>query len=180
MRRIVLAAVAAAAVLIPLSGTSAAAAAPSQATLLQQRIDYQLALLPGGRQIAPNQISWDKQGVIMTFAVPGMSTFGAGSCAYYHACLYGDVDYNDGPDTTPWQLSFYYCTARDLGDWGVRNQTSSWVNNQTANTWAAAHQYRDESHPEYGWVQLWGAGAYYADPWVGSVANDRADVFDPC
>lgn len=165
--------------------SSAAAVEPTPAgsdtslARLQQRIDYQLRLLPGGRQIGPNKISWDKQGVTMEFAMPGQ-TINATNCVYRHACLYGDVDWNNGPDHTPWQLSFYYCTDRDLGDWGVRNQTSSVVNNQTTGTVTSVHEFRNEARPGDGIIQLWLAAAYYADPWIGGPANDRADWINPC
>jgi hypothetical protein len=151
---------------------SVAAASESGRPDVQRLIDRQLRITPGGQQIAPNRIAWKQHGVEMTF---GAQPLGASSCAYYHFCLYGDSNYNDGPDVTPWMLSFYYCNLRHLKDWGVQDQASSAVNNQTPGTWASLHTYRANGAP--GWIQIWAAGAYYADP---QIPNDIADVVDPC
>jgi hypothetical protein len=159
--------------LIQAATESAAVASETGGPELQRLVDRQLRLTPGGRQTAPNKVSWEKLGVEMTF---GVQPLGASSCDYYHFCLYGDSDYNDGRDVTPWMLSFYYCGTRHLSDWGVQDQTSSAVNNQTRGTWATLHTYRGGGAP--GWIQIWGAGAYAADPLIG--ANDQVDVVIPC
>lgn len=157
-----------------IASPAAEAAPPGPSANIQRLVDEKMRLLPGGRQVGPNKIVWDKLGASMEFG-----TFGPLSCQYEYMCLYGDTDYNDGPDVTPWKLNFWVCTARDLGDWGVRNQTSSVVNNQTAHTWGSLHKYRDESRPGNGYIQIWGAGAYAADNDL-SPNNDIIDVVDPC
>jgi hypothetical protein len=145
---------------------------------IQEEIAWQLARQPDGRQVAPNKIVWDKQGVELTLPMPGEDMAAMANCAYRLVCLFGDSDYNNGPDVQPWVLGFYACTQRDLGDWGKRNQMTSWDNNQTYGTQAWIFQYRDESHPEYGLVQLLMAPAPHQNPLV--YPNDAADVIRPC
>jgi hypothetical protein len=144
---------------------------------IQEEIAWQLARQPDGRQVAANKIVWDKQGVELTLPMPGDKTPMA-NCAYRLVCLFGDSDYNNGPDVQPWVLGFYDCAQRDLGDWGKRNETSSWDNNQTAGTRAWTFKYRDESRPQDGLIQLTMAPAPYAEP--NFYPNDSADVIRPC
>lgn len=145
---------------------------------VQRQVDDKMRLAPGGRKVGQNKIVWEKRGVTMEFAMPGQ-TRGPGSCPYLYSCLYGDWGFNDGADVTPWQLSFYYCSLEDLGNWGVRNQASSVVNNQTAGTRTWLHRYRNESVPSQGYIQLWMAPAYHADEDL-TPSNDVVDLIDPC
>jgi hypothetical protein len=159
------------------AGAASAAApptpsAPSENAGIQRLVDQKMKLVPGGRQVAPNKIVWDKLGASMEFG-----TFGPETCPNPQMCVYGDSNFNDGPDVTPWKLNFWACGDYDLGTWGVRNQASSVANHLASGTWGALHQYRDESHPEWGKVQVWGGWAPASD---GAIASDRADVVDVC
>jgi hypothetical protein len=169
---------------VALNATPAAAGDANRDIELQwanidRQIAHQLTKVPGGRQVARNKIVWDKLGVVLEYQAPGTQATRQG-CPYYYFCLYGDGWFNTvRPQTQPWFLQFLNCHVQDLGTWGVRNQASSWVNNQTPGTWGTLHEYRDEANTWKGYIQLYGSHAYREEGAVG-IANDRVDVIDPC
>ncbi|ADB33961.1 hypothetical protein Kfla_4945 [Kribbella flavida DSM 17836] len=154
------------------AGTPPTPSAAGQVAV-QQLIDEKLRKLPGGRQVGPNKIVWEHRGASLEFGT--MSRF---NCQYEYFCLYGDSDYNDGPDRTPWKLTLWTCGWHNLGDYGVRDQTSSVVNNQTPGTRAALHHYHADTNPEYGTRQMWSSAAYGYSNLV--YPNDEADHATLC
>ncbi len=136
---------------------------------IQRLIDAKLKMVPGGRQVGPDKIVWDKLGASMEFGAAG-----ALNCQYEYLCLYGDSDYNDGPDVTPWKLNFWQCGILwDLASWGVQNQTSSAVNNQTPGT--GGYIYRKNGASA---VPIWESKAFASTPLLRY--NDDADYVAAC
>ncbi|MFI5728847.1 hypothetical protein ACIA49_01925 [Kribbella sp. NPDC051587] len=148
-----------------------------RAAAIQQEMAWQLAHTPGGRQVGTNKIVWDKMGVELTLPMPGDKTTMA-NCAYRLVCVFGDTDYNNGPDVQPWVLGFYDCGLFDLGQWGRRNQASSWDNNQTPGTVAWIYYYRDENNTQNGFIQIQSSIAPQQDPTISW--NDAVDLIRPC
>jgi hypothetical protein len=148
---------------------------PSQASI-QKVIDTKMRLMPGGRQVGPDKIVWDKLGMSAEFGAAGIS-----NCQYEYLCLYGDSDFNDGPDVTPWKLVFWRCDVLiDLRPGGYNNQASSVVNNQTYGTvgWLYHWTYRQTDTPELIWAHgpIGGGGGY--DNLLDR--NDDTDLVEAC
>jgi hypothetical protein len=47
---------------------------------LRQQIELQLRTVPGGRQIAPNEVAYDGGRFVVTFAYPGTTPLAAPDC----------------------------------------------------------------------------------------------------
>jgi hypothetical protein len=55
---------------------------------LQQQIDLQLELAPGGRQTAPNEVSYDDGRFVVTYALPGTHVQAGPDCPSGWFCFY--------------------------------------------------------------------------------------------
>ncbi|NEA34322.1 hypothetical protein [Streptomyces sp. SID13031] len=166
-----------------IASPASAADKTEQWAQIDSLVAKQLSNMPGGHKVARNKIEWPKLGAVMEYPSPDQTIQLSGTvhnCAPGYTCLYGDGWFNSPnvPARQRWQLSFYYCNLVDLGAWGVRNQASSWVNNQP-NLRAALHQYRYDSTPANGYVQLWAAYGYAENGDTGP-SNDKVDLVDPC
>lgn len=86
---------------------------------LQRQIDLQLTLAPGGKQTAPNEVSYDGGKFVVTYALPGATALAAPDCPSGWFCFY---------DYTSWgyprgRLSS--CGWQDLGAYGWNDRTES-------------------------------------------------------
>lgn len=152
-----------------------------QARQLQVQIDDRLRSIPGARQLNQNQISSSDGKVILTFPLPGeqiargsseaIVTAGTPNCPYTYTCLYEHAFYGG------WRLQFAKCQSQDLDIWGVRDQTTSWHNNQTPGTRSWVYNYNGFGKLLLFWTE---AGAPSQSPNVGVAKNDQADIIVPC
>jgi hypothetical protein len=156
---------------------------------LQRRIDDQLKLAPGGRQISTNEIAWNGGKVIMSFPLDGQRVAPASSVtatklmsaatatpkkvtpSSIHGCptvtfgadwfcLYADINW--GGRRLQWSTS---CTDQ-LSNYGFDDQTSSWVNG------GALYIYVNDPSR-----QLWTENPHTTSSYVGDANNDRATWF---
>lgn len=170
-RRIGLALVAGLVLLLALApGAGATGLTREQATKLQQRVDTQMRRVPGGRQIAPDRISWDDRGVMLKLPVPGKAQAAAGPyCPHFRTCVWEHANYRGLTG------HFYKCTTYHLGDFGFHAGTpsgvSSWRNRQSGGAISWFYDSR--------WAVLWFA---HAGQWanVDWNDNDRAMFIDVC
>ncbi|MEU4801946.1 peptidase inhibitor family I36 protein [Actinosynnema sp. NPDC023587] len=145
MRGFIRAAVAALAVLAVLVGTGVAGAEPaggqsySQAELaaLQARVDENLGLYGGGKQIGINQVEYLGGTLLLTLKLPGersaravqepVGTAGVANCQYQWVCLWTDTHFNGD------RLAKYACQTITVPQM-FQDNTGSVHNNQTTNT----------------------------------------------
>jgi Peptidase inhibitor family I36 len=127
---------------------------------LQDQIDAQLRLAPGGKQIGQNQIAWRDGAVVMTFPESPVTVL-APRCPDGWTCFFEHRDWGGR------MLQFRDCGLWQwFSDYGFRNQTSSWHNR--LNQWV----YVDDDDAG---VRLWNEFPQARSSWVGSAANDKAD-----
>ncbi len=149
-------------------GSPAAAQGPgTAATSLQQQIDDQLRTSPGGVQINSNQIAWKNGTVVMTFpdaTQPRDSLRAPANCPSLYFCFWAAANFEGR------RLQFSDCGVQDLGDYGFRNQTTSWQN--TTADWIQVFQLDviDDL--------LWQEAPRSRSANVGAADNDRADYFE--
>jgi Peptidase inhibitor family I36 len=145
--------------------TAATAATPTvppkpDTQTLQDQIDAQLLLAPGGKQIGQNQIAWRDGAVIMTFSESPMTVLSP-RCPDGWTCFFEHRDWGGR------MLQFRDCGIwQFFSDYGFRNQTSSWHNR--------LNQFVYVDDDDAG-VRLWTEYPQARSSWVGSAANDRAD-----
>ena len=114
-----------------LAATALAVPASADATPLQRQVDRVLEQSsPGGRQVAPNRITWPRAGVTMTLARPGTARAAAlRDCPRGYACLWQDAGY------TSRRVQFFHYRTYRLSAFGMpagkRRGASSYFNNQT-------------------------------------------------
>lgn len=160
----VLAAAAVGALVAAGAGPAAAGAGPAAAASpLQQQIDQQSRLTPGGTQISSNQIAWRNGTVIMTFSQGGVGTLAASDCPAGWFCFWQDADFLNR------RLQFLDCGQQDLADYGFRNQTTSWRNR----TSSRIEVWSDDVVDDLLWVEA--PNSMSAN--VGRADNDLADYF---
>jgi hypothetical protein len=127
----------------------------AQAAKLEGQVEHVLRhAKPGARQVAPNQVSWPREGVTLTFPVAGTaSASGLGECKRGHACLWMHSNYRG------WIASFYRYGTYRLSDYGLGrfdpSGASSYYNHQTGGARAILHATFDFSMRGYG--NLYGA-----------------------
>ncbi|GAB3141498.1 hypothetical protein GCM10027258_24270 [Amycolatopsis stemonae] len=131
-----------AAVFVP--ATATAATVPSGEPGLQHEIDRMLHGRPGGRQISPNQVSWDDGAAVVTVSSPG-STADYMPCSYGHLCAW-DETYGYGH-----RADFLRCVFWDVRTIGL-SRIASYNNNQYTGTQAEFDgQYLNPETHRYGW-----------------------------
>lgn len=137
---------------------------PPQATAqtLQNQIDTQLRMHPGGTQISSNEIAWQNGNVVMTV---GTLAFGACDSGWY--CLYEHPNFNNAlVHRGGRKLRFQQCGFwQFLSDYGFDNRASSWDNRMSKTV-----QVDDDDRA----VRLWNSAPRSRSADVGT-ANDRAD-----
>jgi len=62
-------------------------------TGLQQQIDLQLRLAPGGQQTAANEVSYDNGKFVVTYATPGTMVTGSPDCPSGWFCFYNHTSW---------------------------------------------------------------------------------------
>jgi hypothetical protein len=131
----------------------------AKAAKLQGQVEHVLGhAKTGARQIAPNRVSWPRDGVTLTIPVPGTaSTSGLSECKRGYACLWMHSGYRG------WIARFYHYGTYRLSDYGLgrfdSRGASSYYNHQTGGARATLHATYD--------VNLWG----HAD--LAGALNDR-------
>jgi hypothetical protein len=90
---------------------------------LQEQVDTQLKLAPGGKQTAPNEVSYGAGRFVITFAMPGQAQLLAADCPITWFCFYDHVNYGypRGRLSDP--------GGQDLAAYGWHNRTESVHNN---------------------------------------------------
>lgn len=125
----------------------------------------------GGKRTGPNRISWEKQGVVMTFPAPAQATTGAAAddinyarihCSYGNYCLYEHALYDREGGA---MIAFYDYNLYQLSDYGWQDIVSALENNQSARAGGAIYD---------GAATLNRSRAWYKADGLGS-GNDRAD-----
>jgi hypothetical protein len=104
---------------------------------LQQQIELQLALAPGGRQTAANEVAYGNGKFVVTYAMPGASVLANPDCPSGWFCFYD----NTGYVYPRGRLSD--CGFQDLDDYGWSDRTES-VHNNTG------YAVRYINHQDYG------------------------------
>lgn len=127
---------------------------------------------PGGVQISPTQIAWRGGAVILNLQTPARTTtpnvtFDGCPDGYY--CFFSLKNFGGK------MLQFSTCNGSDtyFSNYGFDKQASSWVVNR--NLWDI--DVYEVISPTY-WNYLWGEPAYAAQSYVGTVADNRADMFE--
>lgn len=94
---------------------------------LQDQIDLHLQQAPGGRQTAPNEITYGDDTFVVTYAMPNQRLLASPDCENGWFCFYdgGAYGYPRG------KLSD--CGFQDLGDFGWSDRTSSVDNGTSSN-----------------------------------------------
>ncbi|MCT9935430.1 peptidase inhibitor family I36 protein [Planotetraspora sp. A-T 1434] len=180
---------------ISLGGASAASASPvnayaaqaaaaglteQQSHSLQSQVDDQMKRMkPGAVQVSANQIRTADGDALITLPLPGEKVARAinaaepisafASCPYKYMCLY------DGTGYTGLMMQLYTCKFYNLGDVGLNDRLSSYINNQTPGT----------AGDFYNWEEFWAwkfssAGAYSQQSLLGSPYNNYIDGVYPC
>jgi FtsP/CotA-like multicopper oxidase with cupredoxin domain len=172
-----LAALAVAAGAATAAAPTASAAGTKGDAALQGTIDSYVQAY-GGVQISANQIAWRNGTVVLTFPVAGSkvaqapgeraTTLGTANCPRSWSCLYADANFGGR------RLQFSDCQSEYLPDWGFRDQTSSWHNNQTGGAVSIVYNYVG-STPQEIWRAPVGSSTY-----VGDGNNDKADAMRTC
>jgi hypothetical protein len=126
---------AAAAVALAMGATGVdarAAVSDERAATLQRQIDRVLAhSAPGGQQIAPNRVTWRRDGVTLTLPVPGQAhaAVGVKDCPRGYACLWQDTFFRSR------RVQFFHYRLYRLAAYGMppgkRRGASSYANHQT-------------------------------------------------
>lgn len=144
-------------------GSPGAPADPS----LQARIDLELNRYPGGKQISPNQISYNGGAAILTFALPGQAL--AAACPSGYVCMYKGRSFSGD------HLDLNTCSWYDLAWRNWQDQTVS-VRNARGVAVAFENHGNVPSHTSDRWLFTINAGASAAS--LGS--NERkADHIRP-
>lgn len=181
------------------AGTSVTdrAVAGSSSPELAARVAAQLRLAPGGVKISPNEISWDRGRVVMSFPLDGQSVAPASTRAALELQqgtlspsarvgpenvydIHGCPEQIIGPD--------YYCFYEHsnwggrriqfkdssqtiyFADYGFQDMTSSWVNG--GGLTIGVDNFNGTS-----FYQMWQMNPHSLSSYVGSANNDRADRF---
>ncbi|WP_412539986.1 peptidase inhibitor family I36 protein [Longispora sp. K20-0274] len=118
---------------------------PESPAVMQQQINLQLSLYPGGKQISTNEVSYDGGNFVITFAKPAsqmsmLSTGGMGYCPSPWFCFWDDEYYGGAMG----KLSSY--GAQDLGRYGWSDRIES-VWNRTDTT-VRFYNHTTDYHPE--------------------------------
>jgi hypothetical protein len=88
----------------PALASSGGTVVPAQDGTLQQRIDELLRAFPGGKQIADDQIAWEKESAVITLE-GGSNAKAVGTCASGSYCAWSLGSY------TGTKLTFTACSA---------------------------------------------------------------------
>ncbi|MEV6242441.1 hypothetical protein [Lentzea sp. NPDC051838] len=121
--------VAALAVAMLSSATSATAGPADLADALRAELDTQIAdqlkQHPAARRTSVNELAWQDGtvDVVLTLPIPGQTKALAPDCPFRSVCVYEDSQFNGR------RLTFTKCGTASIGF-----LTSSWHNNQTVNT----------------------------------------------
>lgn len=92
--------------LLALGLTAAPAhAAEPPSTPLQKRVDEVLAKFPGGEQITPNAVSWEKGAIVLELADETTAARSVGSCATGAYCAWSNYNYAGS------KLTFTACSS---------------------------------------------------------------------
>jgi Peptidase inhibitor family I36 len=122
---------------------------------LQQQIDLQLKLAPGGKQTSVNEVSYDGGRFVVTYALPNAIT-GYPDCPSGWFCFYDG--YNWGYPRG--RLSS--CGWQDLAWWGWNDRTNS-IDNSTG-SWIQYIQHWDYGNPANG--HRYDYTLFWNDPWA--------------
>lgn len=90
---------------------------------LQRQIDLQLELAPGGKQTAPNEVSYDGGRFVVTYALPGAHVQAGPDCPSGWFCFY------DGRLWGYPRGKLSDCGWQDLATYGWSDRTESLHNN---------------------------------------------------
>jgi hypothetical protein len=151
---------------------SPAVAQPSAQASLQAQAAQILHAHPGGVQISPTQIAWQNGAVILNLQTP---TRGATPYATFNGCPSGYYCFFQYKNFTGRMLQLSTCNSTQIyfSNYGFENITSSWVVNRSINY---LNVYEVIS-PTY-WNILWSEPAYAAQSYVGTTADNRADMVE--
>jgi len=144
---------------------------PSSASIQAQATQI-LRDHPGGVQISPTQIAWQGGAVILNLQLPSRSStpnviFDGCPDGYY--CFFSLKNFGG----TMIQFSTCSSTSTYFSTYGFDKLASSWVVNRSL--WDI--DVYEVISPTY-WNYLWGEPAYAAQSYVGTVADNRADMFE--
>lgn len=113
------------------TATPAHAAEPSS-TPLQQRIDEVLAKFPGGEQVAPNAVSWEKGAIVLELSGGATAARAVAGCASGAYCAWSKGSYTGD------KLTFTACSATgslvSLGPLTLLGGTKSLANARSSGT----------------------------------------------
>jgi len=160
---------------------------------IQAAIDEQLAAVPGGVQVSPNEASYLQGTVVIVFpeadgfvptdaarrVVESQTEASASGTSYKYGCPYGNrvawYCFYEHIDFRGRMLQFKDCASGQYGvyqrftDWNFNDKTSSWVN-----TSIRLIDVYDNLGPS---GFLWHEGAHSVSRHVGVGNNDRASSF---
>jgi hypothetical protein len=141
---------------------------PAPGTEVQEELGRELREHPNAVQTGPGELSFD-DGKVMLSLGPAPS---AQACPRGWWCFFQHESYNANNRTGEARmLRFSDCRRHNLGDYGFRDQASSWVNRTRRNI----RTYNDRSvRPDQ---LLWTMASNSQSVYVGDAANDKADYF---
>lgn len=117
-----------------ITATPAHAAEPSPSPL-QERIDEVLAKFPGGEQIAPNAVSWEKGAIVLELAAGATAARAVAGCVSGAYCAWSKFGYIGS------KLSFTACsttgTLVSLAPLGPPGSTKSLANARSSGVFTA-------------------------------------------
>lgn len=169
--------------------TSADSSELARASEADLSLDAQIASLllqhPDAVQVDERSIGWDDGKVVLVLPEDGVSITSAPASgaaaneesispmvyAPVHGCPDGWYCVYEAANFGGRRLQFSDCTRNDLGDYGFRDRTSSWVNNGSRTI-----QVMDDLNNAIDKV-LWTMAPRSSSSYVGDGANDRADYF---
>jgi peptidase inhibitor family I36 len=161
----------AAATLLTATAVGAAAAAPSAhrgaaQTPIQAKLDRELLLHPGARQVSDSRVVYTVAGlgeVGVTFSITPMSE---SQCPANKFCFWDNGNYGGEFRDYP------ACGSAGVDYWidGFRDRTTSWKNNTGRTAWMYDYHVLKRT-------RLWTMNPGVHNPNVGSGANDRADYY---
>lgn len=153
-------------------GGPPAVAQPSAQPSIQAQAAQILHDHPGGVQISPTQIAWHNGTVILNLQTPAR---GATPNTSFDGCPSGYYCFFEFQNFTGRMLQLSTCDSTPIyfSDYGFQNLTSSWVvfrNIYYLNVY--------EQLSPSGWNFLWSEPAYAAQSYVGTTADNRADLVE--
>ncbi len=143
----------------PQDESTTEAVAPEPEIDLQEQIDIELSEHPGAVQTGVDEISFDNGEVVLSLG----ESRAARPCPRGWFCVYQNSNHGGR------MLRFSQCRRHNLGDYGFRDQASSWMNQSSRNV----RVHNDlTARPDQ---QLWAMPSRAQSRFVGAARNDKAD-----